>query len=425
MLDEPASIGILILNLILGIWFNSTQKAIDNLSLGKINKLDSDKQEELVKKAEIYLENSNGYKFTLRIFSYFNICCICCITILIGVGLMQEPSGFPLIPLFLSILVFPLGFIIITELISTYLMKYSWVVLNISFPFMKLCHILPAIFFAKESELLDLEDEDDTTTEEEIEALLDKDEKSHENSDNGMIEESTGKMIRGVLDLDETLVKEIMTPRVEMSAISIESAIDNVIKKIQDSGHSRIPIFTENIDDVIGIVYSKDILLKPDEELKNLMRKATFIPESKNVRDLLEEFQQTKNHIAIVIDEYGGTAGVVSLEDIIEEIVGEIADEFDEIEEEEIELKISEDGSLELEARTPIEDVNDVLNISLPEEEDNVTIGGYVISEIGRIPQAGECIVLGKIEATIIDANERKINTLKIKKTESKQKATN
>ena len=234
------------------------------------------------------------------------------------------------------------------------------------------------------------------------------------------MEETTGKMIRGILDLDETLVKEIMTPRVDVIGVELATSVKDLRKTIVSCGHSRIPVYERNIDSILGVVYSKNMLddetVSDATSLKDIMHEAVYIPESKNVDQLLKEFQQNKVHIAVVLDEYGGTAGIVTLEDILEEIVGEIADEFDGEEEEDQPLSVSEDGWLELDGRTELEDVGEVLDLYLEEDEDNVTIGGFISSNLGRIPKPGEQIKLDDFEADIIDADERRLTKLRIRK---------
>ena len=229
---------------------------------------------------------------------------------------------------------------------------------------------------------------------------------------------------RQILDLDETLVKEIMTPRVDVIGVEIATAIKDVRKTIVNCGHSRIPVYERNIDSILGVVYSKNMLdddtVNDTTSLNEIMHQAVYIPESKNVDQLLKEFKQNKVHIAVVLDEYGGTAGIVTLEDILEEIVGEIADEFDGAEEEDQPLRVSEDGWLELDGRTELEDVDEVLDLHFEEDDDNVTIGGHICSNLGRIPKPGEHIKLGDFEADIIDADERRLTKLRMRKIDTK-----
>ena len=179
-----------------------------------------------------------------------------------------------------------------------------------------------------------------------------------EEAETGTLEASERRMIRGIFDLGETLVKEIMTPRVDIEALQTRTTFQDAKRKIVECGHTRIPVFRNSIDDIIGVVYSKHLLddekLREANTLEHIMQEPVFIPETKNVDDLLDEFRQTKIHLAVIIDEYGGTAGIVTIEDILEEIVGEIQDEFD-VGEEVAEVAEADDGSFEVDARTPVD----------------------------------------------------------------------
>jgi magnesium and cobalt exporter, CNNM family len=256
---------------------------------------------------------------------------------------------------------------------------------------------------------------DTTTAEDEIMSLVEQDD---DDGEHGTLEEDEKRMIRGIFDLNDTPVREIMTPRVDMTALSSDTSIKDAKKEFIESGHSRIPIYDSTIDEIKGIVYAKDFL--DDEKitglLSNLAHKPTFIPETKNVGDLLEEFKKGSIHAAIIIDEYGGTSGIVSLEDILEEIVGEIRDEYDSEEEAETGLVELDNGTLAVDARYLIGDLNEEYELDLPEDEDVDTIGGYICGEFGRIPEAGEELTLetGAV-ITVLKADKRKILTLKIK----------
>ncbi len=424
--DHMSSISIIVGNLLLGVWLSGVFAALEELSWGSIRKLDPQKKNKLIHRAGIWLEQRRDYQVLIRLLLLLDLAVMAVVCNRLLASLLEREITWT--SLFLCTLVSVGFFALITEALSGWLATNTWPVLNISMPILRLfyylCYVLirPAILIHRKLETIqENEDEEEkTTTEDEIEALLDHDAhvRDKEVEDNGSLEESTGKMIRGVLDLDETLVKEIMTPRVDIIAVPLTTPIDKVKKTIIESGHSRIPVYRDDIDDIVGIVYSKNMLddgaIKGETPLEGLMHTPIYIPETKNVDDMLQELKQSKVHIAVVIDEYGGTAGLVTLEDILEEIVGEIADEFDQEEEEPI-LQVGADGSLELEARTPIDDVNEALELNLPEEEDNVTIGGYVTSQLGRIPKNGEHLTLENLEIKILKADKRKIDRLIIR----------
>lgn len=231
----------------------------------------------------------------------------------------------------------------------------------------------------------------------------------------GAVHEDEADMIQSVLEFRDTSVNEIMTPRTEIAALPADATIDQAKELITESGHSRIPVYLETIDNIQGVLYAKDLLrldgnapFKPTE----LMRKVPFVPEGKRVSDLLSELRQQKVHLAVVLDEYGGTAGLITIEDILEEIVGEIADEYEEAEPDPI-CRINE-YTMEADARVHIDEVNEELGIELPEGEDYDTIGGFVFSSMGKIPVTGEEMRFDNVRLQVIDAEERKINRLRI-----------
>ena len=238
------------------------------------------------------------------------------------------------------------------------------------------------------------------------------------------IQEDERRMILGAFALDQTFVHEIMTPRVDVNGVEENCSIADVRKAIVSSGHSRLPLYRNSIDHVLGIIYAKDLL--DEERLKrvkspDLAHPPVFIPETKNIGDLLEEFRQSTNHFAIVLDEYGGTAGIVTFEDILEEIVGDIQDEYDD-EEELLEVQAQPDGNFVVDGRIPIWEINELLDIDISEEEDYDTLGGYLSTHLGRIPKQGEDIDTGILNAHIVEANPRRVVKVKISPVTASQK---
>ena len=204
----------------------------------------------------------------------------------------------------------------------------------------------------------------------------------------GAVDEEEKEMIESVIDLRDTPVEAIMTPRTDIIAADKNITLSGLKELIAESGHSRIPVYEETIDTVLGVLYAKDLLrLDPDQpfEAAKVMRSALFIPETKLLRDLLHQFQEQKVHIAVVLDEYGGTAGLITIEDILEELVGEIVDEYES--EEPVAIRRIDENTVEVDARMRIEDLNDELRLELPEDQDYETIGGFVFSTLGKIPQ--------------------------------------
>ncbi len=233
----------------------------------------------------------------------------------------------------------------------------------------------------------------------------------------GVLDEEEQEMIENVLELSSSTADEIMTPRTDIVAVEVNSDLKKVLDTITNAGHTRVPVYQKNIDNIIGLVYAKDLLAEigktgAEFKLREKIRKAYFVPESKSLRTLLHEFQNQKLHIAIVLDEYGGTAGIVTLEDILEELVGEITDEYEETPTEPIK-KIDQD-TIEADARTNIDDINDQLELNLPEDEDYETIGGFVFSRLGYIPKTGESFDYENLKFTIASAEARRIKRIKI-----------
>jgi len=232
------------------------------------------------------------------------------------------------------------------------------------------------------------------------------------------LEEGEKQMIRGILEIGDMSVHEIMTPRVDLFALPATASIEEAKKLFIESGHSRIPVYGRSIDEIRGIIYAKDFLDESAIAGKTLLQLAhppIFIPETKEVAELLEEIKRSRNHFAVIIDEFGGTSGVVTFEDIIEEIVGDVHDEYDTESDFKNKPQLQPDGSIIAEARTPVSDINEILEVDIPENEDADTIGGYICSELGRIPEAHtEFVVPGQLKATILEADTRKIKTVKL-----------
>jgi magnesium and cobalt transporter len=221
-------------------------------------------------------------------------------------------------------------------------------------------------------------------------------------------------MIRGVVELSERNVKEEMIPRIDVVFLSVDTPPRHLVEQVTESGHSRFPVYKDSIDNVVGILYSKDLLkfLFRNEEIKieQIIRKPFFVPESKKLDSLLREMKRRRIHIAVSVDEYGGVSGIICMEDIIEEIVGDIQDEFDN-EREDI-LKIG-DGVYLCDARLDIEDLNEVLGTHISDEEFD-TLGGYVFDLFGKIPVKYEKATDANMDFIIQDMDNHKIKTVKI-----------
>ncbi len=247
-------------------------------------------------------------------------------------------------------------------------------------------------------------------TEEEIHSLIDVGEQE------GVINRDEHAMIDAVLDLGDTLVREILVPRTEMVAVEITTPVNEVLETIIAAGHSRIPVYEGDVDHITGILYAKDLLklwgkLPEEISIRSICRKAYFIPETKTTADLLKEFKVRRVHMAVAVDEYGGTSGIITIEDILEEIVGEIQDEHDPVEQSGISRL--DDGSYILDARSHIEDVEDELNVQLPRGEYD-TLGGFLSHLMGHVPVQGEQGRYETLLFTVEEADARKVSTIRV-----------
>jgi len=231
------------------------------------------------------------------------------------------------------------------------------------------------------------------------------------------VKEAEREMIEGIFDLGETTVREVMVPLVDVVAVPEEGSVEEAVERIRESGHSRLPVYRERIDHVIGIVTALDILHRgaTEDTVKALLRPAYYVPETKRIDDLLREMQRQRTQLAVVVDEYGGSEGIVTVEDIVEQIVGEIEDEH---ERQPSALTPLPDGSYLVVARMGIDELNEVLEWDLP-KKDYETVGGLILSQLGRIPRPGDQVILGRYELTVVDADERRILKVKVKARES------
>jgi CBS domain containing-hemolysin-like protein len=230
----------------------------------------------------------------------------------------------------------------------------------------------------------------------------------------GLLSEDEGDMIQSILTFRDTLAREIMVPRPDAVIISADTPIEELHRLVIQEGHSRFPVHDGSVDNIIGILHVKDLLAFWGEkhlDLKDILRTPYFIPETKKISHLLKELRDKKSHMAIVIDEYGGTAGLVTIEDIIEEIVGEIRDEHDN---EETLMVATDEGDLLVDARLEIEKLVEHFNLQVPKGNFE-SVGGFIISLLGRVPQPNETIIHSPLEMTIESADARKIRKVRIR----------
>jgi len=268
-------------------------------------------------------------------------------------------------------------------------------------------------FIIRLLDILGLSRAPDTTEdlEMEIQELLD------EGEEQGLITRQEGQMINSIFEFRDTLIHEIMTPRTEIVCADVQMGIPEVLKLITREGFTRIPVYSESLDNIIGILNAKDLLVCVDNpescpDIKKLTKQPYFVPETMRIVDLLRAFQAKKNHMAIVTDEFGGVRGLVTLEDVLEEIVGEIDDEYDK---DEPQWRALQDGSLMIYAKEDIEEVESFFNMELPEGPYE-SVGGFIIHQLGHLPKPGETVELDSLLFKVVTATKRHIKTVKIQR---------
>ncbi len=247
-------------------------------------------------------------------------------------------------------------------------------------------------------------------SEEEVKQLLEEGERS------GAIDTREHELIKSIFEFTDTTVKEIMVPRTDVVAVELSTPRDTLIQMLIDEGYSRIPVFKETIDHIVGIIYTKDLISMLEHRdlilLQDIIRPPYYVPESKKISDLMRELQAKRQHMAIVIDEFGGTEGIVTMEDIVEEIVGEIHDEYDE---EHREFETTSDGSTIISAGMNVHDFNERFHVEIPDDVDYETVSGFLHKHTGRIPDLHEEIRCNNISFIVVKKNERRIRQLKVK----------
>ncbi len=248
-------------------------------------------------------------------------------------------------------------------------------------------------------------------TEEEIKTLVDAGEEE------GVIQEEEKEMIYSIFELGDTLAREVMVPRIDVVALDVRTPMLEALDTIMAAGHSRIPVYEETIDNVQGLLYAKDLLPylrqgRSDVPLKSILRQAYFIPETKKASDLLPDLQQRRVHMAVVVDEYGGVAGLVTIEDLLEEIVGEIQDEYDT---EEPYVEFVSDNEYLFDARVDLDDLNRLMDASLP-TDDSDTLGGFIYTELGKVPTVGDQVVFEDMDFTVESVAGRRIKKVRVER---------
>ncbi len=306
---------------------------------------------------------------------------------------------------------------------KTYSKKISGIVIGpiyvlsiIALPIIKLLMFITKIISRMMG--VDIKHENLMITEEEIKSYINVGEAE------GIIEEEEREMIHSIIEFGDTTAKEVMTPRTSIFMLDAESTIDEVWDDIIQSGYSRIPVYGEDLDEILGILYVKDLMIlakkgTTDIPIKNVLREAYFVPDTKSIVEILNEFRSKQVHMAIVLDEYGGTVGLATIEDLIEEIIGEIKDEYDLHEEDEIE-KIGE-SKYRVDARINIEDLNKELELNIPESEDYESLGGYILDILGRVAEVEDVVELEGIKMKVLEIDKMRVVKILIEISEEKK----
>ncbi|MGM0557159.1 MAG: hemolysin family protein [Myxococcota bacterium] len=235
----------------------------------------------------------------------------------------------------------------------------------------------------------------------------------------GSFSEDRERLLRSVFEFPDTTVRELMVPRTDIVAVSKEMGLDQIINILVECGHSRLPVYEGNIDNIVGLFYAKDVLVivssdRYDEfDIREFLRQPHVVPEDKRIAELLSEFQAERMHMAIVVDEFGGTAGVITLEDIVEEIFGDIQDEYDA---EPVQIVRVDENTLRADARVAIDEIEDYLDMDLPDHPDYDSLGGFLMAQSGGVPTSGDEVVWEGLRFRVIDADNRKVNAVLIER---------
>ena len=413
-------------------WFAAARKSISEANKAKIREM-ADENNKKANSALLIIENAPGYKLTLRVFNvfiYMLYCAVCmsCLGFPLFIYITENLqwdfvvsgiAAFIAVLLISQIVLIALGEIFprkiavqhaegvltatadVTRFMSVILKPLTVCMQALAFLFLKI--------FRQRSDVNDNE-----YSEDEIVEMLEAGQES------GELKEEGKKMITGVFAFDDILAYEIMTPRTDVFAIDVNAPVEDYIDELMELRYSRIPVYEEESDNIIGILYIKDYLIKAREDgfenvdIKSILRTPYFVPETKNIDSLFFELQKTKQHITILIDEYGGFCGIVTMEDIIEEVMGDIDDEYDQNEEE---IKKAGKDRYIASGSMNLDDLNEELGIDL-ESEDSETIGGFIIDMFGEIPDEkdiGKEIAYEDILFTIKSVKDRRIELIEIK----------
>ncbi len=421
MISYPENLWLGGLAVFLAIILSTSWAILTSITPGTARRLE-DQNQRLADKLGEWLNHFDQIRASLHVLLIGDMILLiyCSFSWLSFTGKADVPTWITVLP-FVASAIF---YLFITEWTGRHACSYMGVrYLALTLPFVRTLGyvasplVWPVVYGHRKLARLSSSDQDNgyVTAEDEIKSLVE--EVNDERTGTEPLSEQDRSRIQGIFDLNETLVKEIMTPRVDIDSVSEDTDINTVKDTIVACGHSRIPVYRGSIDHVVGVVYAKELLndekLENTQSLSDFYHPPAFIPETRKIGSLLHEFQQTHIHIAIVIDEYGGTSGVVTVEDILEEIVGEIRDEYD-MNEPVLSPQHLSDGSILLDARTAVHEANEALDLNIPESEDYDTVGGYIVAKNGKIPHKHEKIENGDKVFEVTEADPRRVLQVKI-----------
>lgn len=412
-MDTYQNIVLLIVLILLSGFFSASETALTSFRSTNLEKFEESKEGKKIELLKKWLKNSNEMLTGLLVGNNVVNILASSIATVVTINIMggTSSSSVAIATVGMTVILLIFGEITPKIIAKNYSVQIAGVVIRIIYLLaLVLKPIIKILMFISKfiARLLgiDLKDQAIMVTAEDIKSLVNVGEAE------GIIEEEEKEMIHSIVGFSETTAKEVMTPRTSMLAFEGDETLDEVWDEIIENGFSRIPVYEETIDNIIGVFYVKDVLsiVKKGETnvpIKNFVRPGYFVPETKSITEILQDFRKMKVHIALILDEYGGIVGLVTIEDLIEEITGEIRDEFDH-EEDEFIHKIDE-NTYEVDGMLDIETLDKELNIKLPESEDYESLGGLIITELGRVAVVNDEITISGVKLKVLEVEKMRV----------------
>lgn len=412
-MDTYQNIVLLIVLILLSGFFSASETALTSFRSTNLEKFEDNKEGKKVELLKKWLKNPNEMLTGLLVGNNVVNILASSIATVVTINIMggTSSSSVAIATVGMTVILLIFGEITPKIIAKNYSVQIAGVVIRIIYLLaLVLKPIIKILMFISKflARLLgiDLKDQAIMVTAEDIKSLVNVGEAE------GIIEEEEKEMIHSIVGFSETTAKEVMTPRTSMLAFEGDETLDEVWDEIIENGFSRIPVYEETIDNIIGVFYVKDVLsiVKKGETnvpIKNFVRPGYFVPETKSITEILQDFRKMKVHIALILDEYGGIVGLVTIEDLIEEITGEIRDEFDH-EEDEFIHKIDE-NTYEVDGMLDIETLDKELNIKLPESEDYESLGGLIITELGRVAVVNDEITISGVKLKVLEVEKMRV----------------